>query len=69
VLLSPLQLLNPYKNKKLIEPSLKARIRKNIVVESIPDEIEKFPWSGHLGLKLIDKVIPIINESHYAHLH
>jgi len=66
VLLSPLQLLQPLiKNKKLIEPFIvKARISKNIIVESIlPDEIEKFPWSGHLGLKLIDKVIPIINES------
>jgi ATP-dependent Lhr-like helicase len=27
-----------------------------------PDELEKYPWSGHLGLKLIDKVIPIIEK-------
>ena len=43
---------------------VKAEIRKEIVLESIlPDEIEKFPWSGHLGLKLAHKVIPIINNS------
>ncbi len=29
-----------------------------------PDELEKYPWSGHLGLKLIDKVIPIIEQHH-----
>ena len=43
---------------------VKARIEKKIHVESIiPDEIEKYPWSGHLGIKLIDKVIPIIQQS------
>lgn len=43
---------------------IKAIINKKIVIESIiPDEIEKYPWAGHLGLKLVEKVIPIINES------
>ncbi len=41
-----------------------ARLRKHIQVESIfPDEIERYPWSGHLGLRLIQKVIPIIHAS------
>jgi ATP-dependent Lhr-like helicase len=41
-----------------------ANIRKDIVIESIiPDEIEKYPWAGHLGLKLIHKVLPILNNS------
>lgn len=41
-----------------------ANINKQIDIESIfPDEIEKYPWSGHLGLKLIEKVIPIIMNS------
>ncbi|MEJ7589717.1 MAG: helicase-related protein, partial [Ferruginibacter sp.] len=36
-------------------------IKKNIRIESIiPDEIEKYPWAGHLGIKLVNKVIPII---------
>jgi ATP-dependent Lhr-like helicase len=41
-----------------------AIINKNIEIESIiPDEIEKYPWAGHLGLKLVEKVIPIINNN------
>ena len=41
-----------------------AQINKIIQIESIfPDEIEKFPWAGHLGIKLVDKVIPIIMRS------
>ncbi|MEQ8629148.1 ligase-associated DNA damage response DEXH box helicase [Ekhidna sp.] len=44
--------------------SVKSDIEKQIVVESImPDEVEKFPWSGYLGVKLIDKVLPIIEQS------
>lgn len=41
-----------------------AKIEKPIKIESIfPDEIEKYPWAGHLGIKLVEKVIPIILES------
>ncbi len=54
-------LLSPLKTNGVI---VKALIKKNIEIESIlPDEIEKYPWSGHLGIKLIDKVIPIIHEN------
>ena len=43
---------------------VRAVIHKPIDVESIfPDEIENYPWAGHLGLKLIHKVIPIIEAS------
>jgi ATP-dependent helicase Lhr and Lhr-like helicase len=43
---------------------IKANIQKRTEVESIfPDEIEKYPWAGHLGIKLAQKVIPIIMES------
>lgn len=46
--------------KKIIRSS----IRKKIAVESIyPETVEKFPWSGHLGLKLLDEIIPILRES------
>lgn len=38
--------------------------RKNIVVESVlPDSIEVLPWAGHLGIKMLEKVIPIIEAS------
>ncbi|MCB0633797.1 MAG: DEAD/DEAH box helicase, partial [Lewinella sp.] len=33
------------------------------VISVLPDEIERFPWSGHLGLKMIEKVLPIIDAS------
>ncbi|MEQ8904540.1 ligase-associated DNA damage response DEXH box helicase [Ekhidna sp.] len=44
--------------------SIKSNIKKKIEVTSImPDEVEKFPWSGYLGVKLLDKVLPIIHKS------
>ncbi len=43
---------------------VKAAIKKNIEVESIiPHEMEKYPWAGHLGIKLADRVIDVINKS------
>ncbi|HKP33020.1 MAG TPA: ligase-associated DNA damage response DEXH box helicase [Chitinophagaceae bacterium] len=43
---------------------IRADVKKKLVVESIlPDEIEKYPWAGHLGLKLAEKVLPVINSS------
>src|SRR5215203_330829 len=46
------------------EAIIHAEMKKQIEVESIfPDEIEKYPWAGHLGIKLIHKVLPIIHES------
>lgn len=49
-----------------VQPSviIKANIDKQISIHSVlPDEVEKFPWTGHLGLRLIDKVLPIIDQS------
>jgi ATP-dependent helicase Lhr and Lhr-like helicase len=60
VLLSPLDFKSGNRDAIII----KAEMRKRVEIESIfPDEIEKFPWAGHLGIKLVDKVIPIINNS------
>ncbi|WKV11745.1 ligase-associated DNA damage response DEXH box helicase [Marivirga harenae] len=43
---------------------ISANFDKEIKIESIlPDEVEKYPWAGHLGIKLIDKVLPIINQN------
>ncbi len=43
---------------------IRSGIKKEIeVVSVLPDEIEKFPWAGHLGIKLAHKIIPIINKS------
>jgi len=43
---------------------IKSKKDKRIAVESvIPDEIENYPWAGHLGIKLLYKVLPIIHKS------
>lgn len=43
---------------------IKANIKKKITVRSIiPKEMETFPWRGHLGLRLLEDVVPIINNS------
>jgi ATP-dependent helicase Lhr and Lhr-like helicase len=41
-----------------------AEMHKKIELHSVyPDEIERYPWAGHLGLKLADKVLHILNGS------
>ncbi|WP_026967461.1 ligase-associated DNA damage response DEXH box helicase [Algoriphagus terrigena] len=40
---------------------VKAKVNKEIILKSVfPEEIEKYPWSGHLGIRMMDQVIPII---------
>ncbi|WMJ72623.1 ligase-associated DNA damage response DEXH box helicase [Cytophagaceae bacterium ABcell3] len=44
--------------------TIRAEIEKAIEVNTLlPDEIEKYPWAGHLGIKLAHAVLPIINDS------
>lgn len=53
---------NDTKGKKI--KIIRAEHEKKIEVESVlPDEVEKFPWAGHLGIKLLPKIIPIIEKS------
>ncbi len=43
---------------------IKANVRKKIEVKTVlPDDVEKFPWSGHLGINLLHKVLPILDKS------
>ena len=43
---------------------IRSNIKKNIgVVSIIPEKTEKMPWSGHLGIKMIESIIPIIQKS------
>lgn len=43
---------------------LRAENKKKINVHSVlPDDVETFPWSGHLGTNLIHKVVPILDKS------
>lgn len=54
-------LLSPIRQNGVI---IRAQIDKQIEIKSIiPDEIEKYPWAGHLGIKLAEKIIPIIEAS------
>jgi ATP-dependent Lhr-like helicase len=43
---------------------VRSNIEKKIEVRSIyPDTLDTMPWSGHVGTRLLDKVIPIVKES------
>lgn len=43
---------------------IRANLNKKITVRSIiPKKMETFPWRGHLGLHLLEYVVPIINNS------
>lgn len=43
---------------------IRAETSKVIQVASIlPDKVEKFPWAGHLGIHMLEKVLPIIDAS------
>jgi ATP-dependent Lhr-like helicase len=43
---------------------VRANLHKKLIIDSIlPDEIEKYPWAGHLGIRLAHKILPILEES------
>ncbi|WP_276133697.1 ligase-associated DNA damage response DEXH box helicase [Polluticoccus soli] len=43
---------------------VRSNMQKNIAINTLlPETVERFPWAGHLGLKMIDKVLPIIHQS------
>lgn len=40
-----------------------ANIKKQIKLTTLlPEEVEKFPWGGHMGLQMLEKVVPIIKK-------
>ncbi|MFD2970077.1 ligase-associated DNA damage response DEXH box helicase [Sphingobacterium bambusae] len=42
---------------------VRASLKKKIQIETVlPDNLEKFPWAGHLGIRLLDKVVAIVNR-------
>ncbi len=56
-------LLGNYVTQKDVKV-IRADIQKKLEVLSIfPDEVEHMSWSGHLGIQLLDKVIPIVKQS------
>ncbi len=43
---------------------IKADLEKKIDLQTLlPDEVEKFPWAGHLGIRMLEKVVPVIKKS------
>jgi ATP-dependent Lhr-like helicase len=63
VLLSP---LSPWRGAggEVSHVIVKAQLKKQITIESvIPEEIEKFPWAGHLGLNLAEQAVEIIRAN------
>lgn len=43
---------------------IRSQHEKKVEVHSIlPDELDALPWAGHLGIKLLDKILPVIKES------
>jgi len=47
---------------------VRANLKKDTYMETLlPDTLERFPWAGHIGTSMIDKVVPII-ESHRSTL-
>jgi ATP-dependent helicase Lhr and Lhr-like helicase len=53
-------LLSALKTEGII---VKANVQKKFEIHSIiPEEIEKYPWAGHLGIKLAHTILPIIDK-------
>ncbi|MCB9080969.1 MAG: ligase-associated DNA damage response DEXH box helicase [Lewinellaceae bacterium] len=43
---------------------VRAQLPKKLLVETLlPEHLETFPWSGHLGIKLIQQVVPLLEAS------
>jgi len=44
--------------------TMRANHTKKINVKTVlPDNVERFPWHGHLGINLLPKVLPILDKS------
>jgi ATP-dependent Lhr-like helicase len=50
----------PQDHKALIRSGQKKKIE---VLSVLPDDVDVLPWAGHLGIKMLEKVIPILEES------
>lgn len=53
-------LLGPENNGVMIKSSIKKKLQ---IETLLPDVLERFPWGGHLGVHMAEKVIPLIEQS------
>lgn len=43
---------------------VRADLEKEIAIHTIlPETVERFPWAGHLGLRMIEHVLPVIRDN------
>lgn len=43
---------------------IKADLKKNIEIHTLyPEKVEILPWAGHLGIRMLERVLPIIAEN------
>ncbi len=43
---------------------IRASLKKKLEIRTLlPEQLEKFPWAGHLGIKMADKVLAIVRQS------
>jgi ATP-dependent helicase Lhr and Lhr-like helicase len=63
VLLAPILTTMSNRKKEKNGIIIRAVTDKRVEVQAIfPEEIEKYPWAGHLGIKLAPKVVPIVES-------
>lgn len=46
--------------KKIIRANIQKRIELTTI---LPEKVEELPWAGHLGITMLEKVIPVIKKS------
>lgn len=56
-----MEVLIPYKTKKT--KVVAKEKKKTEIISVFPDEVEILPWAGHLGAKMAEKVIPIVQQA------
>lgn len=55
-----MEVLIPQRNGQLIQ----GKISKDISIDTLlPERIERFPWAGHLGLRMLPRVVEQIDKS------
>lgn len=57
VLLATLPQLTP---RRIIKASVTKKLE---IISILPEQIEKYPWAGHLGLQLAGAVLPVVEKS------
>lgn len=50
-----------HKNEHVI---IRSTLQKQVEIVSVyPDDLENFPWAGHIGIRLLDKAIEVVRQS------